>query len=233
MARPRKTEGAASPHSQTLDRGIRLLEALVDADAPVGIDTLARGLGVHRSIAYRMVRTLEDHQLVRRSADGRYEPGFGLSVLARGVSRALQTAALPELTALANSVGMTAFLVVRDGADAVTIASIEPRHSVAHVTYRPGVRHPIDQGAPGIALLAGALARPGERPEVAESRDRGYATSRGEVLPGLSAAAAPILGRRGDVAGAVAVVFLDGQVDQDALGRRLVEAARNIAAELP
>jgi DNA-binding IclR family transcriptional regulator len=233
MARPRKTDGAAGPHSQTLDRGIRLLEALADAEGPVGIDPLASGLSVHRSIAYRMVRTLEDHRLVRRTADGRYEPGFGLSVLARGVSRPLQTAALPELTALANNVGLTAFLVVRDGEEAVTIASIEPRHSVAHVAYRPGVRHPVDRGAPGIALLAGEPPRPGERAEVAQSRSRGYAISRGEVLPGLAAAAAPIVTRRGDLAGAVAVVYLDGEVDHVPLGARLIEAARVIAAELP
>jgi DNA-binding IclR family transcriptional regulator len=232
VARPRKTAQTAVPHSQTLDRGIALLEALVDSDTPLGLDDLAGAVGVHRSVAYRMVRTLEDRRLVRRTADGRYEPGFGLSVLARGVSRPLQTAALPELTALANDVGMTAFLTVRDGDESVTIASVEPRHADAHVAYRPGTRHPVDRGAPGLALLAGAPRRPGERREVGTARRRGYATSHGEVLPGLSAAAAPIVSARGEVLGAVAVVFLDRERDVEALGRRLIQAAAAIIAEL-
>jgi DNA-binding IclR family transcriptional regulator len=231
VARPRKANPAAAPHSQTLDRGIALLEAVAEADAPLDLDELAGVVGVHRSVAYRMIRTLEDRRLVRRTADGRYDPGFGLSVLARGVSRPLQTAALPELTALANDVGMTAFLTVRDGDESVTIASVEPRHAVAHVAYRPGTRHPVDRGAPGLALLAAAPRRTGERREVATARRRGYASSHGEVLPGLSAAAAPIVSPRGEVLGSVAVVFLDRDRDVAALGRRLIRAAAAISTE--
>ena len=37
---------------------------------------------------------------------------------------------------------MTAFLVVRSGDEAVTVATVEPQDSTAHVVYRPGTRHP-------------------------------------------------------------------------------------------
>lgn len=231
MARPRKADSDA-PHSQTLDRGIALLEAVTAADAAPGLDELAAAIGVHRSVAYRLLRTLEDRRLLRPTADGRYEPGVGLSLLARGVSRSLQTAGLPVLTTLANELGMTAFLVVRDGDEAVTLLSIEPRHTAAHVSYRPGTHHPVDRGAPGLALLAGAPPRPGERPEVGEARARGFAASHGEVVPGLSAVAAPIVRRGGEVLGAAAVVYVDGAARLDDLGRRVGEAAAEIGAEL-
>ncbi|MGW4421419.1 IclR family transcriptional regulator [Streptosporangium sp. NPDC004631] len=231
MARPRQDSPATAPHSQTLDRGIRLLEAVAEANEPQSLEDLAIGLGVHRSIAYRMLRTLEDHRLVRRRAGGRYEPGFGLSVLARSVSRPLQAAAMPELIALANSVGMTAFLVVREGEEAVTISSVEPRYSTAHVSYRPGTRHPIDHGAPGVALLAGEPPRDGERREVTLCRARGYATSSGEVITGLSAVASPITSR-GELAGAIAVVGLDSQCNHPEIGAEVKVAADRIAAEL-
>lgn len=231
MARPRKPE-SGGPHSQTLDRGIRLLETVTAADAPLGLDELAAAIGVHRSVAYRMLRTLEDRRLLRPTADGRYEPGVGLSLLARGVSRSLQTAALPVLTTLANELGTTAFVVVRDRDEAVTLFSVEPRNTAAHVSYRPGTRHPVERGAPGLALLAGAPPRPGERAEVGRARARGYASSHGEVLPGMSAAAAPIAGPGGAPAGAVAVVFLDGDAALDVLGGRVVEAAGEIAGAL-
>lgn len=232
MARPRKDQ--AVPHSQTLDRGLRLLTAITDAGGPVDLAVLAGSVDLHRSVAYRLVRTLEDHRLVRRTADGRYEPGIGLAVLAAGVSRPVQAAAFPELTRLAARARATAFLAVRDGDDAVTVASVEPPHGPAHVTYRPGNRHPVGRGAPGLALLAGARPRAGERPDVALARERGYATSRGEVIAGLESVAAPVVrgGHGGTVVGAVAVVFLAGSADLAELGGFVVEAAAAVRAAL-
>jgi DNA-binding IclR family transcriptional regulator len=232
LARPRKDQSV--PHSQTLDRGLRLLTAITDAGAPVDLGVLAAGVDLHRSVAYRLVRTLEDHRLVRRTADGRYEPGIGLAVLAASVSRPLQAAALPELTRLAARARATAFLAVRDGDDAVTVASVEPPHGPAHVAYRPGSRHPVDRGAPGLALLAGGRPRAGERPEVALARERGYASSRGEVIPGLESVAAPVVrgGWDGAVVGSVAVVFLAGTADLAELGALVVEAAAAVRAAL-
>ena len=111
---------ATSPavHSQTLSRGVRMLEILAEAAGPLSIADLAAQLGVHRSIAYRILRTLEDHRMVVRDAAGAVTLGPQLAALARGVSRDLQAAALPELTAVASDLSMTAFLVVLDGTSA-------------------------------------------------------------------------------------------------------------------
>ena len=65
------SDAATGPASQTLSRGIRILEVLADAREPLMIDQVADRLGVHRSIAYRLLRTLEDHGLVTRDAGGR------------------------------------------------------------------------------------------------------------------------------------------------------------------
>lgn len=126
-----------------------MLEVLAEAGKPLTIAELATILDVHRSIAYRILRTLEDHRLVKRGPDGACELDVGLASLARAVSRDLHSAALPELAVLANEVGMTAFIVVPDGDECVTLTSVEPRHSVAAVTWRPGARHAIDRGRPG------------------------------------------------------------------------------------
>ena len=123
----------AAAHSQTLSRGIRALEILADAQSPMTIAELSEALGVHRSIAYRILRTLEDHSLLMRDSAGRVQAGPGLAALARGVSRDLQSAALPELTALANDLMMTAFIAVWDQHDCVTLFTVEPRHTTALV----------------------------------------------------------------------------------------------------
>jgi len=196
------------------------------ADVPPTIDELARSLDVHRSIAYRIVRTLEEHRLVRRDADGRCVPGERLAALGRNVRVPLHSAAVPELTAMAEDLGMTAFLVVRLDDEVITIESIEPRTTAAHVAYRPGSRHAVDRGAPGLALLAGSPPIPGERRDVAAARRRGWSHTAGEVIPGLASIASWVLGPDGEVAGAVACVFLAGiEVDAAAMGTRVMTAA--------
>lgn len=225
---------SAPPQSQTLDRGLRVLELLAEQERPLSSVQIAAALGVHRSIAYRIVRTLEDHRLLQRRSDGCWQLGVGLVVLARTVSPTLHTAATPELADLANDLGMTAFLSVADRDECVTVLTVEPRHSQVHVAYRPGVRHPIDRGGPGLALLAGGPPRPGERPEVTIARAAGYALTSGEVVPGLSSVAAPVVPVDGVVVASVAVLFL--QEPPRAVGpvaRRVRAAAEAIARELP
>ncbi|HEX5598388.1 MAG TPA: IclR family transcriptional regulator [Micromonosporaceae bacterium] len=224
---------AQVPYSQTLDRGLRILEILSTSSGPMSIADLTQSIGVHRSIVYRLVRTLEDHRLVSRRPDGLYELGLGLAALARSVSSVLQSAALPALSDLADNVGMTAFIVVPEGDEVVTLLSIEPRGSHVHVAYRPGIRHPVHLGAPGIALLAGGPPQPGEPEKVTAARARGWAHSQGEVLSGMRSVAAPVRGRRGDVPASVAVVYVSEEIDPAELGQRVVASAAAVAARLP
>ena len=221
------------PHSQTLDRGLRVLETLAAADEPMSVADLARAISTHRSIVYRMIRTLEDHRLVTRRPDGTYALGPGLAALARSVNPGLQSAAMPTLAELANQVGMTAFLVVPEGDDAVTLLSVEPRNTQVHVAYRPGIRHPLHRGAPGLAILAGRPPVPGERAEVTLARERGWAYSHSEVLSGMRSVAAPVVDRRGNVPAAVAVVYVAEEIDPAELAKPVIAAAAAVAAELP
>lgn len=213
-------DATTAPHSQTLSRGIRVLEAL--AESPLTIAGLAEALEVHRSIVYRILRTLEDHGLVSRDAAGLVSLAPRMAALARGVERDLQSAALPELTAVANQLGATAFLVTLDHTECVTLLSVEPRSGTT-VAQRPGTRHSLAVGAPGIAiqsLLTGAqLAGIARR----ELDPRGWAFSHDEVLPGLSSIAVPVT-VPGSPASAFAVVFVTGSLDVETAGRRLLAA---------
>src|SRR5688572_26188157 len=148
-ARPAIDDVRAAPASQTLSRGIRILELLADAPVPLTTDDVAVALGVHRSIAYRLVRTLEDHGLVVRDSASRITLGARMAALASAVSRDLQAEALPELTSIANELGITSFVAVLDQSECITIASVEPRHAVASMVQRPGSRHAVTIGAPG------------------------------------------------------------------------------------
>lgn len=234
-----QAEPAQASPSQTLSRGIRALEILAEAQHPLTIAELADAMGVHRSVAYRILRTLEDHSLLVRDDAGRVQPGPGLAVLARGVSRSLQTASLPELTQLANTLNMTAFVAVWDHQDCITVVTVEPRHSAATVVQHPGSRHPISAGAPGIAIQSALTERdwnrlaPGVpyRREAAEARERGYAASHDEVIAGVSSLAAPINVPGGRPA-AVAVVYIRTSQDPAEIAAALTASAARIENQL-
>ncbi len=214
--------------SQTLDRGLACLDFVASSDRAVSVDATAAALGLHRSIVYRLLRTLELRHLVERDAEGDYSAGTYLAVLSRSVRRSLRAAAAPVLANLAEELQMTAFLVVADDDEAVTIDSVEPTSLNAHVAYRPGTRHPIDRGAPGIALLAGRPPMPGERIAVTRARQFGWAESEAEVIAGLAAIAVPI-----DDQGAIAVLWLAGNpVATAAVAARLTAAAAEVRSRL-
>lgn len=230
-AAPAATSGTPS---QTLSRGIRILEILGDERGPLSIDEIAARLGVHRSIAYRLLRTLEDHRLVGRDAAGLVTLGPRMAALAAGVAQDLQAEALPELTAVANELGMTCFLAVLDSAECITLVSVEPRHTVASVAQRPGARHPVTVGAPGKAILAQLpeVEWPAETPaplydEVARSRLAGFATSHDEVIPTVQSIAVP-LALRGQRPAAIAVVHVATDRTDAEIAIRLQRSAASI-----
>lgn len=232
-----QSPAAQTPASQTLSRGIRILEILADARTALTIDEVAARLGVHRSVAYRLLRTLEDHRLITRDSSGAVALGARMAALAAGVAHDLQAEALPELTAVANDLGMTCLLAVLDGDECTTLVSVEPRHAVASVAQRPGARHPITLGAPGKAILSQLApeARPQLeaelRTEVEQIATLGYATSHDEVIPTVRSVAVP-LRVRGQRPAAIAVVHVASPVPETEIAAQLRQAAAVIRSAL-
>lgn len=207
--------------SQTLSRGLSALAMIGESERPLSVAELAERLDIHRSMAYRLVKTLEAHGFAERLPSGELEIGSRLVALARGAARDLQSAASPELGMVADDLRMTAFLVVYDGEAAVTLMSAEPRRADATVAQRPGSRHSIDRGAPGRVIRS--QLHPVRFPPAR------FEHSHDEVFPGLSSVAVPLALPRGRPA-AIAVVYLTRPVDQEAVADRLVASANRIAA---
>ncbi len=165
--------------SQTLGRGLRVLEVLAATPSGLTITALAAQVGVNRTVVYRLVATLEVHGLARRDAAGLVHVGLGVLALARGLQPVLRELAAPVLRALAEELGMTAHLTVADGGEALAIAVVEPTWTDFHVGYRVGARHPLGQGAAGRAILLGR-----ERPDAPAAAGNGYVETAGEIQAG-------------------------------------------------
>ena len=110
-------------------------------------------------------------------------------------------------------------------------AVVEPSGTSMHIAYRPGLRHPVVRAAPGLAILAGDPAVPGERPEVAVARERGWAVTTGEILPGATGVAAPIVVPGRPTEASISAVWVDPR-DPEAMAAAVVRTARAIAAAL-
>jgi len=209
--------------SQTLARGLTALEVIGSSDAPMSVAQLCQALGIHRSMAYRLVKTLEQFGFVERDAAGGLTLGAKLATLARGVAKTLQEAAAPELAALAARFEMTAFLAVLDGDDVVTLSSAEPPNAETTVAKRPGSRHSMDKGAPG------KVVRSQVNPSVYPPAP--FELSQDEVIPGVASIAVPLV-IPGSQPAALAVIYLPQQVDRDDIVKRLTAAAQRIAASV-
>jgi DNA-binding IclR family transcriptional regulator len=217
--------------SQTLERGLRVLRALGDEPAGLSVSELAKTLGTHRAGIYRLLAPLAGERLVERAANGRYSLGAGLVELASRVRPRLQELAAPELRRLADELAATAALTIRDGHEAVVAAVAEPRNADVHLVYRTGLRHALDVAAPGVAMLAAAPPRRGERPAVREARKRGWAVTTGELLFGATGVAAPVVGAHGEAVAAVSAVWIEPR-DERPAAVAVVAAARAISAAL-
>lgn len=210
--------GAVVEISQTLDRGLRLLETLAGSAGGLTVAEASGVLGVNRTIVYRLLATLEQHGLVRRADGGRFCVGFGTLALASSVHPLLRQVAQPVLRSLAEDVGATSHLTIADGVEALAVAVVEPSRTDYHVAYRVGTRHPLERGAAGRAILA---ARDGVTD---------YVVTAGELQTGASGVAAPVVGASG-VEASVGVIAL-GDLDTDTVGPRTVRAARELAERL-
>ena len=217
--------------SKTLHRGLLVLETLAGTSTGLGISDMSAATGLHRTILHRLLETLMQHRLVARDDTKRYHLALGIVELAGSVANELQVTALPEMSALAEEAGATTTLTIADGGECVALLAVEPRSVHIHVSYRAGFRYPLSQGASGIAILASRSPEPGERREVGIARRRGYATSHGEVRPGVFGIAAPIC-LPGMPAEASLGVQALSQLDERSIAPRLIAAAQGIAAKL-
>ncbi|MGW1461351.1 IclR family transcriptional regulator [Streptomyces albidoflavus] len=214
--------------SKTLHHGLLLLRVISEHPQGLTVSELADAISVHRTVAHRLVRTLEAHQLCRRDHQRRIVPGTGLVSLAEPVQQDLRALARPVLDELAESTRATAHLLVREGDTQMrALMVVEPRGALVHVSFRPGQTHSIEQGSGGVAVLAHGPYREGERPEVTEARAQGYAVTTGEVIPAVTGVSAAVPSADGTAAASIGVSVFQ-YTDLGQLGTLVSRAARSL-----
>jgi DNA-binding IclR family transcriptional regulator len=216
--------------SQTLDRGLRVLEMLSEHPDGLTAVEIAERLSTARAVVYRLLRTLEAHDLAS-SNGARFYLGFGVADLARRLQPRLQIIAPPLLHRLSVETDSTALLSVADGDQALVLLTQAPPQSALHLAVREGSKHPLTRGADGVAILAGRHPEAGEPVHVTEARRDGYAVSVGALQPGAVGVAAPIV-VSGWCSASIGVVHLGDRVKDGAIPGIVIAAAEEAAARL-
>ncbi len=230
-------------------RATQLLDVLAASETPLGVNELARRIGVNASTASRLLATLQDAGLVMRTDSGPYRLGLKLVTLSDRVLASLDVRGLarPLLARLVAETGETATLSVPGETEAITVDFVPSPSSVVSMARvgRPSVSHATAAGKVMLAYAGGeaaggrSLGRAGPvsltaftprtitdpaalAAELDTVRARGWAEAVGEREADLAALAAPAFGRYGELA---AILGVQGPVS------RLPVAARRSLRE--
>jgi DNA-binding IclR family transcriptional regulator len=217
--------------SQTLARGLSALQAVASAPAGLSVQQVADYVGIHRTIAYRLLGTLTQFRYVVKGEDGRYRSAAALAVLGASFDNNVRQLSVPTLRALADDLGTTVSLLVAEGDQQVAIAVIVPTHVFYQLSFHEGSRYPMDRGAAGIALLASMPPRPGERDLVGETREQGWVITHGEIEPNTYGLAVPV--RRRPPSPATCINLISHREDVVLSGKdAVIKAAKELSAVL-
>lgn len=247
--------------SPPVQRAARLLRRIADGDPVVNMARTARELDINRTTLLRLLHTLESERLIEpRGADiPGWRIGRGLIAMAAHAFHTddLVQAAIPVLTHLAETLGLSAHLGQLDGLEVVYLIRRTPNVSFAS-NIRVGSRLPAHASTMGRAILAQMpadqvrrmYARTHMQPVTSHTpvtvsdlltnlesvRAAGLAWSDEFFEPGISSVAAAIL----DASGApLAAMNVSGQVAsfqgaerREQIGFAVTEAAEEISRHL-
>jgi DNA-binding IclR family transcriptional regulator len=242
---------------KTARNAIRLLREFTNSPK-LGVSELARRLNLDRATVHRMLRTLYDERMIDQDPDTHlYRLGSGIIEIAQAfvLQYDIPELARSELEQLRDAIGETVALQVREGKEAVCIATAESRYPV-RVAYVIGERMPLHCTSSGFVFLAsmtptmradalsGELrkytARTVTQPEkilraAATGLRAGYYIADETYHEGARTISAPILDAKGDTIAALTVaapVQRLSSKDLLKISEPLLRAARTISTKI-
>lgn len=244
-------------HVQSIQRAMAILRSFTEAEPELGVTTLSRRLGLHKSTVSRILSTLQYEGLVGQNQDtGKYRLGAGLISLA-GVALGrldVRGVAAPYMDTLLRASQETISLSILDGSESVTIDRATSLRPIRYVGWI-GRRLPLHSTASGKvfltymspemrdAILPLPLVKYTERTIVkrelleqslAEICREGYAIVHEEFEEGFSAMAAPVYNHTNRVTATVDIAGPTFRMatQAEAFVAPMLDAAHMISAEL-
>ncbi|WP_372623152.1 IclR family transcriptional regulator [Falsiroseomonas sp.] len=233
-------------------RAAAILRLLSRSEGPLGVQPIARALGLVPSTCLHILRALVAEELVAFDpATKRYGLASGVVALARGMLRhdAFSNLAQPVLDRLSTRHGATAIGVEATGLEHIVVVAISRPGQALRLQVDIGSRYPALISATGRCIAAfGGHAWPALerrfaalrwqnapslaewRADIAATARAGYAVDEGRYIAGVTVIAAPVM-PRGRVSHALVMVGVSEQLRRTGLAT-LGEELRAEAAAL-
>jgi len=242
----------------TVEKALDVLFLLSGNQAGLGVTEVGARLGLKKSSAHQFLASLRKKEMVEQDPiTRRYRLSPHVLRLSMAYLQHLDVSnrVLPSLRKLRDKVGETVILNTRAGNTLIHAAQVEGIHGVRRVVEIGGYQ-PLQYGAPAKAVLAflpeaevkeivrknknaassfpNAVPPSGKqwREELVRVRQKGYAMSFGQVIPGVHAMAAPVFDSQERVFGCVTISGPGDRFTRTAMKRHvrpLLEAAREIS----
>jgi DNA-binding IclR family transcriptional regulator len=238
-------------------RAAAILRLLGRSETPLGVNAIARELGLVPSTCLYVLRALAAEELVAFDDDTkRYTLEAGVLTLARGWLKRNRFADLvqPVIDRLAREQGVTMMGVQVVGLEHMIVVATAMGGANIQLSATTGSRFPALISATGRCIAAfgshGEAAierrfadlRWDEPPgydrwlsEVAEARTRGYAVDDGNYIAGVTVIAAPVLRSDGTPSHALVALGISSAIHRAGvapIGEALLAAARTVSAQL-
>jgi IclR family KDG regulon transcriptional repressor len=238
MPRPRsapsdakRTDTKRASGSQSLERGLDILEMIAAEGGDIGVRELARRSVLSPTIVQRLISSLASRGYIEKNSEtARYRLGHRSLALGASGEGAFDyvVAARRELERLAHEHHLNGFVSVLRGGRAIYLLAVQADGPVA-IKVSPGSEMPLHSTSAGKVLLADlgdgeARKLLGTRKlsaitphtvtdpavlvaSLAKVRRQGFAIVNEENIPGVLSVGAPIRDRTGSVVAALSVAF--------------------------
>ncbi|MCZ4494216.1 MAG: hypothetical protein JWP53_3147 [Conexibacter sp.] len=228
MRQPKPRHRPGPGEVTALERGIRVLEAVVDGGPAIALGDIAAAVELPKSTVHRLLHTFVATGYLETSEGGTYRASAGLLALAGRIVESVNYAGLagPALRELQQHTVHTVHFGVLDGRVAVYVEKLQGRRPY-EMTSRVGHTMPLHSSAIGKSILA--FLPPRERDELigqiklerwtdttitsrraldAELKDiraRWWALDDEENQKGIRCVGTPVFNHTGQVMGAISV----------------------------
>lgn len=243
---------------QSVEKAIRVFEAVCRAKKDVRVVDLSRDLGINKATIFRLLRTfVETGYLEQNPETDRYRPTMKILALGNNVMNKMEIRALAAdiIRELSEQSGESVHLSIRDRGMAVIIDKVEAQ-SGSKVSFHIGRRSDLYSTGTGKVFLASLplnkleeyLAETELAPhtpmtitgadmlkrQLAEINENGYSVDRQENNTGISCVAAPIYDYADEVVASVSVTGPSSRIEHDIprLSRLILDYSKRISQKL-
>ncbi|AQZ49886.1 IclR family transcriptional regulator [Martelella mediterranea] len=234
-------------------RAIAILRFLARSNEPMGVNPIARELGLIPSTCLHILRVLQDEGLVEFDTQTkRYAIGIGILPLARSAlqKNTFSTLVQPHLSALSTTFGVTAIATQLAGPGQMVVVALSQSTLPFRLQVDLGSRFPALISATGRLFAAfGALDEETLRQrfekliwdhppafedwltQIDEAKRRGYAVDRGIYISGVTVVAVPMFNARGEMIRSLVAIGISERLEEHDIPK-LAEALVAVRGEI-